>query len=78
MVAENQRSSVSSLVRAGAVSLVGTLAEATAQRIAAALATLAHDSAALEKQARAAAAVVDGEGVRRVCRAVLDRLAAAG
>jgi UDP-2,4-diacetamido-2,4,6-trideoxy-beta-L-altropyranose hydrolase len=78
MVAENQRSSVSSLVRAGAVSLVGTLAEATAERIAAALVALAHDSAALEKQARAAAAVVDGEGVHRVCRAVLDRLAAAG
>ena len=78
MVADNQRSSVASLVRAGAVSLVGTLAEATQERIAAALASLARDDVALVDQARAAAAVVDGEGVRRVCRVVLDRLASAG
>jgi UDP-2,4-diacetamido-2,4,6-trideoxy-beta-L-altropyranose hydrolase len=78
LVADNQRSSVSSLVRAGAVSLVGALPEATPERIAASLASLAHDGAALAAQARAAAAAVDGEGACRVCRVVLDRLAAAG
>lgn len=78
MVADNQRSSVSSLVQAGAVSLVGALPETTPQRIAASLSSLAEDHAALVAQSHAAAAVVDGEGANRVCRAVLDRLAAAG
>ncbi len=78
IVADNQRRSVASLVQAGAVSLAGTLAEATPARIAASLAALAGDGAALEAQAKAAAAVVDGEGARRVCRVILDRLAAAG
>jgi spore coat polysaccharide biosynthesis predicted glycosyltransferase SpsG len=77
-VADNQRSSVSSLVQAGAVTLVGMLDEATPERIAAALGKLVRDRAALEGQARAAAAMVDGEGARRVCRVILDRLAAAG
>lgn len=78
MVADNQRSSVSNLVRAGAVTLVGMLAEATPEQIAASLAALVGDRAALERQARAAAAVVDGEGARRASRVILDRLAAAG
>jgi spore coat polysaccharide biosynthesis predicted glycosyltransferase SpsG len=78
MVADNQRASVSSLVQAGAVTLVGMLDEATPERIAASLAALAQDRAVLEAQAGAAAAVVDGEGARRVGRVILDRLAAAG
>ena len=78
MVADNQRSSVANLVQAGAVTLVGMLAETMPEQIAASLAALANDSAALEAQARAAAAVVDGEGVWRVGRVILDRLAAAG
>lgn len=77
VLADNQQSSVSSLVRARAVTLVGTLPEATPERIAASLATLAQDLPGLEAQAQAAAAVVDGEGANRVCRVVLDRLAAA-
>jgi UDP-2,4-diacetamido-2,4,6-trideoxy-beta-L-altropyranose hydrolase len=78
LLADNQRSSVSSLVRAGAVTVVGTLAEATVERIGESLAALTHDRGALKAQARASSAVVDGEGVRRVCRVVLDRLAVAG
>jgi UDP-2,4-diacetamido-2,4,6-trideoxy-beta-L-altropyranose hydrolase len=78
VVADNQLSSVGSLVRAGVVSLAGTLAEATPERVAASLASLAGDRAALVAQSRAAAAVVDGEGANRVCRVVLDRLAASG
>jgi UDP-2,4-diacetamido-2,4,6-trideoxy-beta-L-altropyranose hydrolase len=78
LLADNQRSSVSSLVRAGAVTVIGTLAEATSERIAASLAAFAYDRASVAAQSRAAAAVVDGEGASRVCRAVLDRLAAAG
>ena len=78
MVADNQRSSVANLVQAGAVTLVGMLAETMPEQIAASLAALANDSAALEAQATAAAAVVDGEGVWRVGRVILDRLAAAG
>jgi spore coat polysaccharide biosynthesis predicted glycosyltransferase SpsG len=77
MVADNQRSSVASLAQAGAVTLVGMLAESTLERIAASLAALARDRAALEAQANAAAAMVDGQGVRRVGRVILDRLAAA-
>jgi UDP-2,4-diacetamido-2,4,6-trideoxy-beta-L-altropyranose hydrolase len=78
LLADNQRRSVASLVHAGAVTLLGTLADATPGRIAASLAAVAHESAKLGAQARAAAAVVDGEGANRVCRVVLDRLAMAG
>jgi UDP-2,4-diacetamido-2,4,6-trideoxy-beta-L-altropyranose hydrolase len=78
MVADNQRSSVASLTQAGAVTLIGMLAEVTPERIAEALSASAHDLVALEAQAHAAAAVVDGEGVGRVRQVILDRLAAAG
>jgi UDP-2,4-diacetamido-2,4,6-trideoxy-beta-L-altropyranose hydrolase len=78
LLAENQRSSVSSLVRVNAVTLVGALAEVTAERIASALAALARDGAARVTQAQAAAAIVDGEGTTRVARVMLDRLTAAG
>jgi UDP-2,4-diacetamido-2,4,6-trideoxy-beta-L-altropyranose hydrolase len=78
LLADNQRPGVSSLVQAGAVTLIGTLEEATPERIAASLAALARDRTGLEAQARAAAAVVDGEGANRVCRVMLDRLAAGG
>jgi spore coat polysaccharide biosynthesis predicted glycosyltransferase SpsG len=78
VVADNQRASVASLEKAGAVAVFGTLAEVTPERIARALAELGRNGAALEAQARAAAALVDGAGVRRVSRALLDRLSAAG
>lgn len=78
LLADNQQPGVSSLVQAGAVTLIGTLEEATPERIAGSLAAHANDRSGLEAQARAAAAVVDGEGANRVCRVVLDRLAAAG
>jgi hypothetical protein len=54
------------------------MAEATPERIAESLFVSAQDVAALEGQARVAAAMVDGQGVGRVCRVILDKLAAAG
>lgn len=78
LVADNQRASIASLAEAGAVTLIGSLAEVTPERIARSLASLAGEGVALAAQARAAAAVVDGEGVHRVSRVVLDSLASAG
>jgi len=76
VLADNQRASVASLVRLGAVTTLGPLDEQMPQRIAAALAAAVQDRQALAAQARAAAAVVDGEGAQRVGRILLDRLAA--
>jgi UDP-2,4-diacetamido-2,4,6-trideoxy-beta-L-altropyranose hydrolase len=75
VVADNQLSSVASLVREGAATSLGVLDDATPRRIARALDSV--DGEGLAAQARAAARIVDGEGAGRVGRVVLDRLAAA-
>lgn len=74
MVADNQISSVRALERAGALTSLGMLDRATPQRVARALATVAHEPRRLAGQAQAAAAIVDGGGAWRVSRIVLDSL----
>jgi UDP-2,4-diacetamido-2,4,6-trideoxy-beta-L-altropyranose hydrolase len=71
LLAENQRLAAETLQRAGAARVIGDLAAATPPHIAAALKAFAGEGTALERCAKAAAAVVDGGGADRVREVVV-------
>ena len=70
LAAENQRLGVEGVVRAGATLCLGTAAEASAERIAAAVARLAGQPEERARLARAGRALIDGRGAERVAAAL--------
>jgi UDP-2,4-diacetamido-2,4,6-trideoxy-beta-L-altropyranose hydrolase len=76
LLAENQRLAAETLQDSGAARLIGDLAVATPEHIAAALRSFAGQGDAREQCAKAAAIIVDGGGADRVRRAVMVMAAA--
>jgi UDP-2,4-diacetamido-2,4,6-trideoxy-beta-L-altropyranose hydrolase len=70
-IADNQRASAAATEAAGACRWLGDVADVDAAALAGQLRSLEGDSAALQAMSRAARALCDGQGTRRVARAVL-------
>lgn len=69
-IVDNQRGIAAALARAGAAIVFGDLRDATADRLRAAIVSLLHGAARRREMARAAAAICDGVGARRLVEAL--------
>ena len=69
-VADNQVDNAAALARHGAVAVLPPVARVTATEIASAVSSLLTEPLRWHAMAKAAATLVDGDGAKRVCRAM--------